>query len=118
MIVHCARQRLKQFLLRQSERLAEFRCPTRVFVASESVAAQIAGPHPADNFTALQLQIHDDLRSQHPEWVQPNGDCPICDFYEERLAQLLEGYATTGSVESAAAIHLALQDAATKNLAI
>ena len=24
-------------------------------------------------FTELQQQIHDDLRIQHPEWVEPNG---------------------------------------------
>ena len=26
----------------------------------------------------------DTLRAQHPEWVQPNGDSPICDAYESR----------------------------------
>ena len=83
-----------------------------MLVAPESVASQVAGSRPVDNFAALQLQIHDDLRLQHPEWVQADGDCPMCDFYEARLAQLLEGYALTGSDESAAAIHRALQEAA------
>jgi hypothetical protein len=40
-------------------------------------------------YPELQKQIHDDLRSQHPEWVTPNGDCPTCDSYESRLAELL-----------------------------
>ena len=39
----------------------------------------------------LKKQIHDDLRIQHPEWVQPNGESPTCDSYEARLMELLEG---------------------------
>jgi hypothetical protein len=38
---------------------------------------------------ALLQQIHDDLRIQHPEWVQPNGESPTCDSYEARLMELL-----------------------------
>jgi len=41
------------------------------------------------SYRELQQQIHQDLRVQHPEWVQPNGDCPMCDSYEVRLAELL-----------------------------
>jgi hypothetical protein len=41
------------------------------------------------SYTELQHQIHDDLRVQHPEWIQPNGDCPTCDSYESRLMELL-----------------------------
>lgn len=37
----------------------------------------------------LKQQIHDDLRKQHPEWVLPNGESPICDLYEARLMGLL-----------------------------
>ena len=37
----------------------------------------------------LRQQIHDDLRSQHPEWVLANGESPICDIYEARLMDLL-----------------------------
>ena len=33
----------------------------------------------------LRQQIHDDLRRQHPEWVLPNGESPMCDAYEARL---------------------------------
>lgn len=38
----------------------------------------------------LQKQIHHDLRSQHPEWVQPNGESPLCDSYEARLIKTLK----------------------------
>jgi hypothetical protein len=41
------------------------------------------------SYTELQQQIHQDLRVQHPEWVEPNGECPTCDSYELRLAELL-----------------------------
>ena len=81
--------------------------------ATAILTRSIAGSRPADSFAALQLQMHDDLRAQHPEWIGPNGESPMCDFYEARLAQLLEMYARTGSDESAAAVHRALQDAAT-----
>jgi hypothetical protein len=46
-------------------------------------------PNEIPSYTALQHQIHDDLRIQHPEWVKPNGDCPTCESYELRLAELL-----------------------------
>jgi len=45
--------------------------------------------HRVHTYTELQRQIHDDLRIQHPEWVQPNGESPICDSYESRLMELL-----------------------------
>ncbi len=31
------------------------------------------------SYVQLQHQIHDALREQHPDWVQPNGDCPTCE---------------------------------------
>jgi len=37
----------------------------------------------------LREQIHNDLRKQHPEWILPNGESPICDVYEARLMNLL-----------------------------
>jgi hypothetical protein len=39
------------------------------------------------SYHELQQRIHDDLRVQHPEWIQPNGDCPTCETYERRLAE-------------------------------
>lgn len=44
---------------------------------------------PLRSYRELQQQIHDDLRIQHPDWVEPNGNCPTCDSYEARLAELL-----------------------------
>jgi hypothetical protein len=47
--------------------------------------------HEVQTYADLRKQIHEDLRSQHPEWIQPNGDSPICDSYEARLIELLKG---------------------------
>jgi hypothetical protein len=41
-------------------------------------------------YTELRQKIHDDLRLQHPEWVQPNGESPLCDSYEARLMETLQ----------------------------
>ena len=41
------------------------------------------------SYSELQQQIHQDLCIQHPDWIEPNGDCPTCDAYEWRLAELL-----------------------------
>ena len=43
-----------------------------------------------DTYADLRKQIHDDLRIQHPEWIQPNGESPTCDSYEARLMETLD----------------------------
>ena len=40
-------------------------------------------------YVQLQRQILQALRHEHPEWIQPNGECPMCEAYESRLAELL-----------------------------
>jgi len=45
--------------------------------------------HQIHTYTELRQRIHDDLRLQHPDWVQPNGESPICDSYEARLMELI-----------------------------
>ena len=59
-------------------------------------------------YSELRQQIHDDLRIQHPEWVEPNGESPMCDSYESRLMELLDTFTRTGSDESVADIHRVL----------
>jgi hypothetical protein len=46
--------------------------------------------HQVHTYADLRKQIHDDLRIQHPEWVQPNGESPMCDSYEARLMETLD----------------------------
>jgi hypothetical protein len=46
--------------------------------------------HQLHTYADLRRQIHNDLRIQHPEWVQPNGESPKCDSYEARLMKTLD----------------------------
>jgi hypothetical protein len=55
-------------------------------------------------YADLRKQIHDDLRIQHPEWVQPNGQSPMCDTYEARFIKTLETLAKTETVSHTTAI--------------
>jgi hypothetical protein len=52
-------------------------------------------------FSDLQMEMHEALRAQHPEWIQSNGESPICDSYEARLAELLDFFADSnfGSIQ-------------------
>jgi hypothetical protein len=56
-------------------------------VATQPLSAAAAGQ--IHTYAELQRQIHHDLRLQHPEWVRPNGDSPMCDLYERRLAKMI-----------------------------
>jgi hypothetical protein len=60
-----------------------------------------AFPGEVQGFVPLQREIHEALRKEHPEWVEPNGDCPMCDIYEWRLAELL-GVSSANEYRSAA----------------
>jgi hypothetical protein len=51
--------------------------------------------HQIRTYTELRQKIHDDLRLQHPEWVQPGGESPICDSYDARLMQLIDALTRT-----------------------
>ncbi len=55
-----------------------------------SLTKPMAVPHQIHTYTELRQQIHGDLRIQHPEWIQPNGESPMCDSYEARLLELLD----------------------------
>ena len=76
--------------------------------ALESFTKSIAMFHQIHTYTELRQQIHHDLRTQHPEWVEPNGESSMCDSYEARLMELLDPLTRRGSNESIAAPHRAL----------
>jgi hypothetical protein len=44
------------------------------------------------SYAELRQRIHHDLRVQHPEWIEPNGDSPRCEAYERRLAELIDWF--------------------------
>jgi hypothetical protein len=75
----------------------------------ESFGKPMAVSHEIHTYAELRQQIHDDLRIQHPEWVQPNGECPMCDSYEARLIEELDSFRRTGSDESVTDIHRVLE---------
>ena len=56
--------------------------------------------HQIHTYTELKQQIHEDLRAQHPEWIEPTGECPTCNEHETRLRELLDALTRTGSNES------------------
>jgi hypothetical protein len=61
-----------------------------VFAARKAAFKTLVVGHRVHTVAELQRQIHDDLRRQHPEWVEPGGESSMCDFYEARLRLLLE----------------------------
>jgi hypothetical protein len=52
----------------------------------------MAMSHQVRPYTELRKQIHDDLQIYHPEWVQLNGESPMCDSYEARLVELFDAF--------------------------
>jgi hypothetical protein len=81
----------------------------KAFMKFVSFTKPMAVPHQIHTYTELLQQIHGDLRIQHPEWVQPNGESPICDSYEARLMELLDPLTRRGSNKSIAPSHRALE---------
>jgi len=78
----------------------------------ESFAKPPTTPHQIHTYTELQQQIHDDLRVQHPEWVQSDGKSPICDSYEARLMALLNSLTQKESTHSIVDPHRLLEQGA------
>ena len=61
--------------------------------------------HQIHTYTQLRKQIHNDLRIQHPEWVEPNGESSM------RIMELLDALTRKESDESIAAVHRVLEQA-------
>jgi hypothetical protein len=67
-------------------------------------------PNEIHSYNELQQQIHQDLRMQHPDWVEPDGNSPICDAYESRLAELLGLSQRSNAVRTKPSIFLRYAD--------
>ena len=63
-------------------------------------------------YAELRQQIHDDLRLQHPDWIQPDGKSPMCDSYEARLMELLDRLTRSESNQSIVDPHRLLEQGA------
>ena len=75
-------------------------------------AACEAEPYEIHTYAELRQKIHDDLRVQHPEWIQPDGQSPMCDSYEARLMQVLKTMSQRASDDSIVDPHRLLEQGA------
>jgi hypothetical protein len=75
----------------------------------ERFATATAEHRQIHTYTDLRQQIHDDLRVQHPEWIQPDGKS---DSYERRLMELLTGLTRRQSTRSIVDPHRLLEQGA------
>ena len=73
----------------------------------------LAMSHRIHTYAELQQQIHDDLRTQHPEWIESSGESPTCDSYQARLTEMLDTLTRRGSNESIVPPHRAPEHAVT-----
>ena len=48
--------------------------------------------HQVRTYAELQEQLHHDLMAQHPEWIDGDGNCPTCESYDRRLAELISSF--------------------------
>jgi hypothetical protein len=48
--------------------------------------------HQVRTYAELQEQLHRDLMAQHPEWIDGDGNCPTCESYDRRLAELISSF--------------------------
>ena len=72
----------------------------KVFRAThESFAAANSMSHQIHTYTELRKQIHNDLRIQHPEWIEPNGESSM------RLMELLDVLTRKATNQSIAVVH-------------
>jgi len=65
----------------------------------------IAMSHQIHTNTELRKQIHNDLRIEHPEWVEPNGESSM------RIMELLDALTQRASNKSIATVHRVLEQA-------
>jgi hypothetical protein len=94
----------------RNHRRGKLNKPSRVM--PESFAKPMAVPHEVHTYTELRQKIHDDLRVQHPEWVQPDGKSPMCDSYEARLVELLAALKRRESAQPIVDLHRLLEQGA------
>jgi hypothetical protein len=98
---------LMKFVSLRRKRVHGLGKPSRA--THESFAKPTPLHHQIHTYAELRQQIHDDLRIQHPEWVEPDGKSPMCDSYEARLMELLDGLSRRESTQSIVDPHRLLE---------
>ncbi len=99
--VNHVRNEARQQALPSRLRASEVKCtpplwsvkirPTKARTATHAMHDEIR------TYAELQQQMQYALREQHPEWMEPNGDSPICHSYERRFTELLALFAKSGT---------------------
>jgi hypothetical protein len=95
---------------KRAQRQGKLGKPSRA--TDESFAKPTPLHHQIHTYAELRQQIHDDLRIQHPEWVEPDGKSPMCDSYEARLMELLDSLRRGKSAQSIVDPHRLLEQGA------
>jgi len=103
---------MKFVSLRTKHAHRQGRLAKRSRATHESFAKPTAAPHQIHTYAELRQQIREDLRVQHPEWVQPDGESPMCDSYEARLVELLDSLTRRESTHSIVDPHRLLEQGA------
>ena len=82
---------------KRSQRRGQLDKPPQATLERSITPMAVPPPHQIHTYAELRKQIHDDLRIQHPEWLQPDGKSPMCDSYETRLVEMLDSLTRRGS---------------------
>ena len=95
---------------KRAHRQGKLHKPARA--TGESFASTTPLHHQIHTYVELRQQIHDDLRIQHPEWVESDGKSPMCDSYEARLMEMLDSLTRGKSAQSIVDPHRLLEQGA------
>ena len=58
--------------------------------SSPGPVSQVAPPSQlTPPFARLLSEVYEYLRAQHPEWIDSDGNCSMCESYKQRLAEQL-----------------------------
>jgi hypothetical protein len=99
-----------KFVSLRTKRVHRQRKPGKPSCATpESFAKPTPLHHQIHTYVELRQQIHDDLRIQHPEWVEPDGKSRMCDSYEARLVELLDSLTRSESTHAIVDPHRLLE---------
>ena len=99
-----------KFVSLRTKRIQGQRKPDKSSRATrQSFTEPTALHHQIHTYVELRQQIHDDLRIQHPEWVEPDGKSPMCDSYEARLVALLDSLTPSESTHAIVDPHRLLE---------
>ncbi len=107
------RKAFMKFVSLRAKRIHRQRKPGKPCRAThESFTEPTSLHHQIHTYAELRQQIHDDLRIQHPEWVEPDGKSPMCDSYETRLTELLDSLTGRESTQCIVDPHRLLEQGA------